>query len=65
MTEIRKFSIAEVIRMMGWSNKEAGEILGVSEATVIRKKKGESQWTVTDLKIISERANIPVSQIVF
>ena len=65
MTEIRKFSIAEVILMMGWSNKEAGEILGVSEATVIRKKKGESQWTVTDLKIISERANIPVSQIVF
>ena len=65
MTEIRKFSIAEVIRMMGWSNKEAGKILGVSEATVIRKKKGESQWTVTDLKIISERANIPVSQIVF
>lgn len=65
MTEIRKFSIVEIIQMMGWSNKEAGEILGVSEATVMRKKKGESKWTVTDLKIISDRANIPVSQIVF
>lgn len=64
MTEIRKLTLNEIIGMMGWTNKETGKILGVSEMTVQRKKAGESEWTVTDLKIISEQANIPVSQII-
>ena len=64
MTEIRKLTINEVIGAMGWTDKETAEILGVSEATVQRKKSGKSAWTVTDLKIISNKAEMPLSQIV-
>lgn len=64
MTEIKKFTINEVIGSMRWTDKECAEILGVSEATVNRKKNGKSEWTVTDLKIISEKAQMPLSQII-
>ena len=65
MTEFRKLTLIETIQSMGWTNKEVAQILGVSEKTVQRKKSGESDWTITDLKIISEKSNIPISQIDF
>ena len=65
MTEFRKLTLIETIQSMGWTNKEVARILGVSEKTVQRKKSGESEWTITDLKIISEKSNIPISQIDF
>jgi hypothetical protein len=63
MPEVRNMTIDEVINMMNLTNKELGEILGVSEITAQRKRKGQSEWTVTDLKIISERAQVPIAQI--
>lgn len=63
MPEVRNMTINEIINMMDWTNKKLGEILGVSEITAQRKRNGQSEWTVTDLKIISELAQVPISQI--
>ena len=51
--------------MMGWTLEETAKLLGVSHMTVQRRKNGTSEWTATDISILSKEANIPVEYIVF
>jgi len=64
MTEMRKLTPAEIINMMGWTLNEAAENLGCSHMTVQRKKKS-GKWTATDIKILSEKSDIPYDMIAF
>ncbi len=65
MAEMRKLTPVEIINMMGWTLEETAKLLGVSHMTVQRRKNGTSEWTATDISILSKEANIPVEYIVF
>lgn len=64
MTEPRKFTPEEIFRITGWTTKEAAKMLECSPATVIRKKKTGS-WSLADLRIMTEAAQIPVENVAF
>lgn len=64
MSEMRKLTPTEIIRMMGWTLTETANILGCSHMTVQRKKKS-GKWTATDIKILSEKSEIPYDKIAF
>lgn len=61
----RRLTIEEIIRMMGWTNEEVAKFINSSVMTVRRKRRGESEWTATDIKMIAEKANVPISQVAF
>lgn len=65
MVEMRKLTPTEIINMMGWTLEETAKILNVSHMTVQRRKNGTSEWTATDIKILSEKSKIPVEYIAF
>ena len=65
MAEMRKLTPVEIINMMNWKLEETAEILGVSHMTVQRRKNGTSEWTATDISILSEKSKIPVEYIDF
>lgn len=65
MKEMRKLTPVEVIRILGWTDAQAGEKLGCSHTTIQRKKNGTSKWSVSDIKILSDEGQIPINMIAF
>ena len=61
----RKFTPAELRRLMGFSLDEMAKELGISHMTLQRREKGESEWRATEIKILSELSQIPVDRIDF
>lgn len=64
MTEMRKLTPAEVLRLTGWTDTEAAEKLEYSVATIRRKRKS-GKWSLADLRIMTEAAQIPVEKVAF
>lgn len=65
MTEIRKLTLAEMIRSMNWTQEEVAHMLDCSTMTVRRKMSGDSEWTGTDIRIILDRSGYSFDQIAF
>ena len=65
MENERKFTPLEMLRILGWTNKEAAEKLSVSEMTIVRRKNGSSNWKMPEILIMSKAADIPVDRIAF
>lgn len=61
---MRKLTPAEVFRLTGWTTAEAAKKLEYSPATIIRKKK-TGKWSLADLRIMTEAAQIPVENVAF
>lgn len=61
--EERKLTIPEVIGAMGWTQDEVAKMLECSRSTVARKMSGESDWTMTDIRIILGASGIALKQI--
>lgn len=64
MSEMRKLTPAEVLKLTGWTDQEAADRLECSAATIRRKKKS-GNWSLTDLRILTEAAQIPVENVAF
>jgi hypothetical protein len=47
--------------MRGFNNTKVAKILNIARSTLIRKMNGESDFTVKEIKAISENVGIPVS----
>lgn len=66
MTEMKRvFTPAEILRLLGWTDTKAGEMLGCSHMTIQRKKKGISKWSATDIKILCSWSKIPIEYVSF
>ncbi|WP_458457507.1 hypothetical protein [Pseudobutyrivibrio sp.] len=64
MNDIRTFTPAEIIRLIGKTKNELAKELGISSMTLLRKEKS-NKWTAAEIRILSELSNIPISRIVF
>lgn len=64
MSEMRKLTPAEVLKLTGWTDQEAADRLECSAATIRRKKKS-GNWSLADLRIMTEAAEIPVEKVAF
>jgi hypothetical protein len=64
LSEMRKLTPAEVLKLTGWTDQEAAERLEYSPATIRRKKKN-GKWSLADLRIMTEAAQIPVELVIF
>lgn len=64
MSEMRKFTPAEVLKLTGWTDAEAAEKLDYSVATIRRKRKN-GKWSLADLRIMTDAAQIPVENVAF
>lgn len=65
MSEMRKFTPLELLRLVGWTDTKAAEMLGCSHMTIQRKKKGVSKWSASDIKILCSQSNIPIEYVSF
>jgi hypothetical protein len=64
MSEMRKLTPAEVLKLTGWTDAEAAEKLEYSVATIRRKRKN-GNWSLADLRIMTDAAQIPVENVAF
>jgi hypothetical protein len=65
MSEMRKLTPAEVLKLTGWTDTEAAEKLGYATAATIRRKRKSGKWSTADLRILTDAAQIPVEQVAF
>ena len=66
MSEInRKFTPAEIRRMLNLSLVEMAAKLGMSHMTLQRREKGETEWKATEIQMISQMSDIPIDRIAF
>lgn len=66
MTEFnRKFTPAEIRRMMGMTIEEMAKALEMSHMTLKRREAGESDWKATEIRMISDMSQIPIDRIIF
>lgn len=61
----RKFTPAEIRRMMGLSIEEMAKALEMSHMTLKRREAGLSDWKGTEIKMLSEMSQIPIDRISF
>lgn len=64
MSEMRKLTPAEVLKLTGWTDAEAAKKLEYSVATIRRKRKN-GNWSLADLRIMTDAAKIPVENVAF
>ena len=61
---MRKFTPTELRRMLGLTQKELADILGVSRITIARREEGTNKkWTVLEIEKLSQLSGIPVENI--
>ena len=61
---MRKFTPTELRRMLGLTQKELADILGVSRITIARREEGsKKRWTVLEIEKLSQLSGIPVENI--
>ena len=59
----RKFTPAEIRRMLGMTLEEMAKTLEMSHMTLQRREAGKSEWKATEIKMLSELSQIPIDRI--
>lgn len=54
----------QIRMMLGMTQKEMAEKLGITVMTLYRKENKESKWSLLEIEEISRLSNIPKSQII-
>ena len=62
---IEKVTLPVARKIANLTQKELGQVVGVSESTVINWEKGRSEPTVNQAQKISEATGIPLDNIIF
>lgn len=66
MAEItRNFKPDEIRRMLNITIDDLAKEFGISRVTLMRREAGESKWKASEIKWLSDRADIPVDRITF
>lgn len=55
---MEKLTLKQVRLMKGLTQKELGELLGLTEKAIHRREKGEVQWNLIEVYNLCEKLNI-------
>lgn len=61
--ENRTFTPKEIRRLLGMSQKQMAEMLGISVPTLSRREAGTSKWSVLEIEKIAQLSDIPLEKI--